>query len=430
MTYRIQYIVWLCIAIIVGSCSEDDSGSIQEDPAAGIELTVQDLTITMDENPEEGMSIGQLVAESNIENEFQFLIEFADFPEAITLVRETGEILVNDPSEFNYELNETLEFGIRVSVRARIRRATITINITNIAFEGEFPGRVELKSQEQVDFFGRNRYESVARRLIIGGEVPEGETPITNLLALRDLRSVGDGFIIENADELPTLEGLDDFELAGKEMVIEDNDMLNSIAALDNVTVSWSFEIVQNGQLVELVIPENLSVGNDLVIAQNNDLTSILGGANTGQIEGLSIRLNPFLTNIDAFGDRETMSRDLIILNNPNLVDLDFLTQLREVQGSLTFNKNPSASLIHLPNLETVQGDFSILTNSSLTSITGLSGLNFVGGNFHVRQNSSLSDFCAFTPFIENGTIGQEYLIIGNAYNPTQQDILEGNCSL
>ncbi|MDC8005003.1 hypothetical protein POV27_13150 [Aureisphaera galaxeae] len=414
------------IPLVLGSCSNDDSSSQQGD---GVELSAQDLTITINENPEEGAFLGQLQATSNIDGEFRFLVEFTDFPEALVLNEDTGEFTVNDPTDFNFELNEQLVFNIRVSVRARIERVLLTINITNLELEGEFPGQVELTSQERVDFFGSNRYESIARDLTIGGTVPDGETPITNLLALRDLKNVSRILTIENADELPTPNGLETLESVG-DLMIENNDALNDITPFSDLTVTGDFVIHRNHSIVDMIGAPTISVGETLTISENAGLLSIQGFGGNSQVEGISIIQNAFLSNITAFGSLETMSGDLLIINNPNLSNLDFMSSLREVGNHINFHKIPNAPTIALPSLTTVQGDFSVASNSAVTAISGVEGLTFVGGNFEMVNNSGLGDFCAFINLIENAGIQQNYIMQGNNYNPTQQDILDGDCSL
>ena len=44
------------------------------------------------------------------------------------------------------------------------------------------------------------------------------------------------------------------------------------------------------------------------------------------------------------------------------------------------------------------------------------------------RYNSSLTDLCSVSLLLDNGLISS-YFVYDNAYNPTQQDIIDGNCS-
>ncbi len=422
-----RFLFWIALAVFLGSCSnDDDSGANTND---GITLSVEDQTITINENPEEGAILTQIQAQSNLD-EFAYELEHVTIEDAIVLDRDTGEVIVNDASLFNFELHQEMRFNIRVSVQQRIERAVLTIRITNLDPEGEFRGYVDLTSQERVDFFGSNNYQSISRNLTIGGPVPDGETPITTLLPLQALTRVGGHLTIENADELPNLNGLEGLEFVEDNLVIENNDVLNDLTQLSNLTVADDFIIKRNHNFVHLQGPENLSVGRTLQITECSGLLSIQGFAGNAQIEGLTIDLNAFLTNIDAFGNLETLSGELQIINNPNLMDLDFLENLRQVGSHASIHKNPMATSIVLPSLESVQGDFSIASNLAVTSIIGLEGLTHVGGNFQVVNNSNFGDFCVFTNLIENEGIQQNYIVSGNSFNPSQQDILDGNCSL
>ena len=59
----------------------------------------------------------------------------------------------------------------------------------------------------------------------------------------------------------------------------------------------------------------------------------------------------------------------------------------------------------------------------------GVNGINNVGETLKIRSNSILKDFCSLTNLVINGNIGS-FDVYNNAYNPTKQDIIDGNCAI
>ena len=82
-----------------------------------------------------------------------------------------------------------------------------------------------------------------------------------------------------------------------------------------------------------------------------------------------------------------------------------------------------------LENLTSVGGQFLITGHDQLASLNGLENLNSVGGMIQIRQNFSLlRDFCALQNLFANGSYNQVD-ISNNPFNPTVQNIIDGNCS-
>ncbi|MDX1784272.1 MAG: hypothetical protein R3361_08945, partial [Aequorivita vladivostokensis] len=96
----------------------------------------------------------------------------------------------------------------------------------------------------------------------------------------------------------------------------------------------------------------------------------------------------------------------------------------------LTISGNKS--LIDLSGLQSVTNIISrvlIEKNENIQNLNGLENLQEVGYEMVVMQNINLSDFCAITNLCVSGNIDNFYTET-NAYNPTKQDIIDGNCSL
>ena len=69
------------------------------------------------------------------------------------------------------------------------------------------------------------------------------------------------------------------------------------------------------------------------------------------------------------------------------------------------------------------------MSNSSLVDLDGLSQLENVISDIQIVDNVNLSDFCGLNNLLINGSFSGNYFTNENAYNPTYQDMLDGNCS-
>ena len=113
---------------------------------------------------------------------------------------------------------------------------------------------------------------------------------------------------------------------------------------------------------------------------------------------------------------------DLTIDNNSQLQDLNALQNLTvigsENSDALTFmiiqNNDNLANLDGLMSLEAVYGDVTI-------------GSYIDDGNLELG-NENLTDFCGIFNLVNNGLFNYVN-VFNNAFNPTNQDIIDGNCS-
>ena len=99
---------------------------------------------------------------------------------------------------------------------------------------------------------------------------------------------------------------------------------------------------------------------------------------------------------------------------------------LESVTGNLIIHKTDLSNLFG--KINNVGGDLSIDFSIGFTALDIFSNLGGVGGNIAITYNGDLADFCALETVITNGLSGS-YDVFQNAYNPTQDDITNGNCS-
>ncbi|MEZ4796342.1 MAG: hypothetical protein R2785_04135 [Flavobacteriaceae bacterium] len=162
-------------------------------------------------------------------------------------------------------------------------------------------------------------------------------------------------------------------------------------------------------------------------IYKANNLISLNGLNNLVSVGGLSISNCNGLTTLQGLESLTYINNFsrynfLKIINNQNLENFNGLNNLLQIGISndipftgLYFSGNPLLSNIDaLSNLEKVYG--VIRTYHIL--------------NFESIGNNSLADFCGLENLFSNGVYNINGLRIEhNAYNPTVQDIIDGNCS-
>jgi len=271
-----------------------------------------------------------------------------------------------------------------------------------------------------------------------------GNESLVSLEGLNNVTLVGGYMIVESNSELVSLIDLSNLTSVGGYMIIDYNESLISLEGLDNLSTlnSWSL-IGNNSALTSLQGLNNLTtIGVHLEVSSNESLSSIEALANLSSIGGLYINNNGVLTSLNGLQGIGFINGTLSISNNGLLNTLSGLNNLTSVNGSVHIVNNDS--LINLTGLNSFEtnttntgGGFYITENDLLTSLGGLENLTSV---YRIRigvnsvaagssaPNPNLTNLCALQNLFTNGT--HTYVsIANNAYNPTVQNIIDGNCS-
>lgn len=296
-----------------------------------------------------------------------------------------------------------------------------------------YEGDVNLTSQEEIDAFGDFGYIEINGNLTLEGN------NITSLQTLYTLEIVQEAVNIftpalENLvgfENLHTIGGILSFNYLysnGDDWALES---LESLSTLDNVfgldiknlANLESLDGIQNINSLNHLRLINLNI-NSLVPLQNINMTSL----DWFQISGLSE-----VSSISVFSQVQNIDNVLGITGMDSLTSLDGLENIISVGNTVAIGDNLMlTSLEGLNGLTTITNNIGIGGNPSLETLDGLDNLNSVGGiviGSELDSNPSLTDFCALQDVIINGNYGQ-LIIELNAYNPTAQDIIDGNCSL
>ena len=252
-----------------------------------------------------------------------------------------------------------------------------------------FEGNVILSSQSDVDDFGIDGYNVIDGFLFIGVNNPNAPTQTTDiddLSVLLSVSSVQNGVTIYNNPLLSDLNGL------------------NSLTFIN---------------------------GGALIIDSNENLVSISALTGLASFKSLEVWDNPSLLNLDGLEGVQSARESVVIINNENLININGLSGLTTIGEFLIISDNTSlASINGLNNLENVDRSITLRRNTVLPNLDGFSNLLNVGENMVFEVNEALTNYCGLEPlFIEGGYEGG-FIMFENAYNPTADDMINGNCSL
>jgi len=278
---------------------------------------------------------------------------------------------------------------------------------------------------------------------------------IIYLVLVRESKSIGEDFNVNNNDALTGLTGLNNVISIGEDLKINHNYALTSLTGLDNLTsIDGSLNIgyyddygsYGNPSLIDITGLENIDAGSitDLTISYNLSLSTCevqsicdylanpsgyvsIGGNATGcnsqeevedacgflcLPEGITFTSQEEIDNfqfnypycIEIEGDVEINGEDIT-----NLVGINVLTF---IGGDLWIDScNILTGLSGLANLTFVGGDLWIEGCNILTGLSGLDDLTFVGGDLWIEGNNTLSNLIG----LENVTsIGGNLIIEDN----------------
>lgn len=460
----------LTIAFI--GCSTDD-----DDPApTAITVSTSDFSITMDENPSPGQIIGSVEGSTN-QGKVTFILGEQNPPGALAINNTSGELRVADEKLFDFEINPVITGNVRVYNGEVSKFAKVTITLIDVLEDNVFEGDIYLQSQQEVNDFGLQQYTHITGDIWIGS-IQNYLSDIEDLKPLRTLSNIdGDLIILYNGKLRSTLglenvsrvggminflinpvlekvEGMQKITSLSGSLIFNENLMLENLDGLNQITSAGKdVHFFDNPKLKNLDWMRNISsIGGDLTLAYTG-ITDVNGLSNLKSLSAdLIIGGNPFLKNLDGIKDLSVTIDRLSIDLNESLTSIKelrnikatgvvsifgntLLESLEGLQGleaplSLTITDNAALqNLEGLNNLTAVRRHFIISKNPSLKSLAGVDALGHVESNLTIAHNYSLKDFCELKDLLTHGNVGS-FIAEYNAFNPTKQDIIDGNCKL
>ena len=290
---------------------------------------------------------------------------------------------------------------------------------------GVFNGDLILSSQSEVDNFSAIQFTSINGNLIIGdpnaNPTAASSTDITDISALSSIQSISGRLEIKFNDNLQSLQGLEQITEVTN-LIIAENNALTSLNGLNGLTNIEYLGISNNDQLTSIAQLGNVSSLGTTRIANNPLLASLNGLENITSLGAIILRNNPLIGDLQPLSNLTELT-ELHIDNCDSITSLEGLEQITELLYFWIYNNDGLTSLNGLQNLVSMQPTF-------ITSIAIGSRPDDCNDCFTPSPNNNLNDFCALQNLFTNGNgTSVEVRIENNAYNPTPQDIANGNCS-
>lgn len=184
---------------------------------------------------------------------------------------------------------------------------------------------------------------------------------------------------------------------------------VDSFAAL-NYTAIYGGLSLYNAEIRNLDALENLTRINGNILIEGTSLKDVNG-----------------LENLTEF----SFNSDIILWSNPELENLDGFKNLPATMGGIIIFENSKLEDIDgLSNIKFVEGKISIADNGNLTNLDGISNVEQIkeGEKILIWNNASLTNLCGLENIAELGVIDLD--IKDNAFNPSRQELTDGNCSM
>lgn len=250
---------------------------------------------------------------------------------------------------------------------------------------------------------------------VSGNFLINGNSSLEVLSEFENLLSVGVGVSIERNFSLATFSGFDALIYVGGDgITVGQNVALLNFSGFNILSTASRLEVISNGMLVEfsgfgklnsvtgsiriinnnslMELPEFealISVSGNINIQENDNMLALSTFNNLEVIDGdLFVRRNDHLVSFGGFEGLTTLGY-LSILGNLRLENLPEFPSLTTVVNSiLIFNNDNLVNASTLSELEGVGGDFEIVDNLRLATISGFSVT--VGGSVEIRSNAAL----------------------------------------
>lgn len=327
---------------------------------------------------------------------------------------------------------------------------SITSDVTNLGGlstceqqGGVFDGDVVLSNQFEIDAFGLLGYNEITGNFsIFVGYQQE----ITSFAPLHSLQIIGGDFYLGVLPDIESLQGLGNItSVSGTLQISYLGEHVTSLETLSSISSEvQGIEIINSIQLESLSGLENIQIANggDLILEGNDNLINLdaLNG-NLPEIMG-TFRLSPRFpgcTSCTGFPPVFQQFTDLSFLST--VQQIHFL-RLRGFQGEsfqgiqnihtadrITVWDCPNITdLSYMSNISGNVDRLFVLTNVQLTSLEGLEQVTTIPLTLNISGNDILTNFCSLTNSLSN-QIPEDIFLDYNGFNPTIQDIINGNCS-
>ncbi len=304
----------LLLALIIAtfSCSKDDNP---------INIMLQDLEVTVDENPITGQVIGTVLSDSN--STLTFSIASQTPNGAIEINETSGELTVADATLFDFETNPTIAVIVDANEASNSSTVTITINNTNELSVQDFTVPID-ENPINGDAIGTVQATGDATLAYsISSQTPVGAL---NIDATTGELTVADATLFD-FETNPTLTATVSVDNAGNTQTLTATINLNNVSELSIQDFSGTInENPTNGDAIGTV-----QATGDATLAYSISSQTPVGALNidatTGELTVADATLFDFETNptltatvsVDNAGNTQTLTATITVTDTPEI---------------------------------------------------------------------------------------------------------------
>ncbi len=255
------------------------------------------------------------------------------------------------------------------------------------------------------------------------------EEKVSDLRTLRNIRLISGRLVFTSVFRFKSFYGFDNLKSVGGMFIYHTG--FTSFDGLDSLKyISENLGIRYNDSLIDINGLNNLdSIGEDFTIWSNYYLENIDGLVNLKTIGG-NLWIGGFsIKNLDSLANLESIGGGFSLSDIYNLESIEGLNKLVTIGGdlriSIVYELN---SLEGLNALQHIGGDI-LLVGIQIKDLDALENIQSVGGNIKIKKNYRLTDLCGLRPYLSTGNFNNTYSVYDNGFNPTKQDIIDGNCA-
>ena len=346
MKTTIFNVILLAFTLLIASCDREENY---------LEVTVRaiDLQLNMDENPEVNQFIGRVIGSTNI-GEVRYSILSQSPNNSFSINPTTGELYVNSPHLFNYELNPKITGVVKIQNEDVYKTINIAVLLNDI--------------DEVVAYdFETSIYETPFKNQVLGTlEASANKGPLNFALLSQEP---------QDAISIDAVSG----QITVIDSLLFDFNLNQTITGKVRVHSSETYDDAEI--LITLVKPAPGICRGNIVLRNNTDLENFVA-ENYHTITG-SLTITDDLTgneikSLEKLGLLHTIGGTIIIDG------LEFLQDLKGLEGLVSI------------------GGLHIENNKSLLNVDALSNLEICDGDIMIRDNEVFEFYCGLQPVFLN----------------------------
>ena len=260
-------------------------------------------------------------------------------------------------------------------------------------------GDITLKTQIEIDNFGKNNYTFIDGNLIIGNyDSIQFSEDIYNLNSLKSIEKINGELLIIRVKTLESVSGLINLE-----------------------KVNGNFTIAGCGMTKIESFNKIVTVIGDVIFGNNYGLIEVSGFNSVSKVKSIYITGNNSLKTLDCFNNIEEIEK--IYVSNTKIENFSNFKKLKTINEKFSIEYSENLSNIFLQSLEVVKGYFALHENERINGNIKLPKLKKIN-HFYISSNKNFENYCDLAEDIRQNKI-DSLTADFNKIDLTKEQVLE-----